>query len=230
MNKQSGFSILEFLLVIVVLTLVGSAGLFVWKNQSGNKTEDASNKTQVTQQEDTRFTECYSDNQDNSEAKWITIDHQTTRFSNWKVQLTIPENLVGKAVCRVATGGYELSTKAIIEDPKCVNYYKATELTSEGIQIWRYTKSTEAYGQIYNQDGTLEDYYNKHKATDGNYFTEPSSGRRYYRVGDNFYVAFGDTKESYTEERKNDRTNACANEKPDYALPFIDSMSTLKEY
>jgi hypothetical protein len=137
---------------------------------------------------------------------------------------------VRKAVCKAGSGGYLLSTKAVIGDSKCVEYYATSELQDASLTLSRYPgRSTLAETQIgAGATGTLDNYYKVHKAAGGTYFAEPSSGRNYYKVGNYFYVAFGDATGVY-EKYKAGRESACANEDPNFRQVFVNAMSTLKE-
>jgi hypothetical protein len=96
------------------------------------------------------------------------------------------------------------------------------------VQLWKYLGTTAAEGQISGASGTLDDYYKAHKASDGNFFTDPSAGRNYYKVGDNFYVAFGDANGTLSKY-KAARTAACKNEMPDYDKAFVTATASLKQ-
>ena len=233
-SNTKGFSTLEGLLIALLITVVGGAVWLVWQRQD-NKSSDSTDTTQQTAKA-TEYTDCHTNPTATSKAtansldkyEWNTIKHINISLSDWKVNLKLPASSVDKAVCRYTGDGYEFSTLAIINDDTCVAYYRNQELTSEGIKIAKYASNTPAEGQINGASGTLDSYYQAHKSTSGNFFTEATSGRNYYKVGDNFYVAFGDTKLNY-ENVKNNRTSSCKNEKPDYMNVFVDAMGALKQ-
>lgn len=235
-KNEKGFSVVEILIFIVVVGLIGGAGWYVWQKQSNKQTDRTAAPVAKSQNDTTAFTDCHTEVDKVTKTlksglalyDWTTIEHTKVVLSDWNITLTLPENLVGKAVCRYTSNGYELSTKAVINDDKCVTYYRTDELTSEGVQLGKYPASTAAEGQISGVSGTLEDYYKTHKATEGNYFTEPDTGRNYYKVSDSFYVAFGDAN-GVLDKYKVARTAACKDEKPDYTQPFVAAMATIKQ-
>lgn len=238
-SNQKGFSVVEILIIIVVVGLLGAVGWLVYDRQNSKESKEqaitSQNNTQTTQ-ETAAFTDCHTEVDKVTKTldsgmtlyEWKTVEHTKVVLSDWNVAITLPESMVGKAVCRYTSNGYELSTKAVVNDDKCVTYYRTDELASEGVQLWKYPATTAAEGQISGAAGTLEDYYKAHKASDGNYFTDPGAGRNYYKVGDSFYVAFGDAK-GVLDKYKAARTAACKDEKPDFTQPFVEAMASLKQ-
>jgi hypothetical protein len=227
---QKGFSAVEILILLFIIGVIGGIGWFVYKQ---NPTPDTTytpqnqNKTEVAE-----YTDCHTEADKAKEVKgatveqyeWTTINHAKVMLSDWNVTLTLPNNLVGKAVCRYTSNGYVFSTLAVINDNKCVTYYRTQELIPEGLEIWRFSPATEAHGQVGGDaSGSLQDYYQAHKAKDGSYFTVPGTAQKYYLVGENFYAAFGDGKIDTAA-----RTAACKDEKPDFRQSFTDSVRTLK--
>jgi flagellin-like protein len=223
-ENQKGFSAVEGLLLILAVVLIAAAGWFVWQNQNNKPAKVASNQVPNSKPEKTAFTDCHTEV---DKTEWTTIEHGKVVLSDWDVALTLPDEMIGKGVCRYTSNGYEFSTKAVINDDKCVAYYRTLELVSEGVGVSKYPGSTAAEGQVSGASGTLEDYYTAHKAAGGNYFTDPGAGRNYYKVGDNFYVAFGDAT-GVLDKYKAGRTAACKDEKPDFAQPFVDALASLK--
>lgn len=241
--KQNGFSAVEILIVIVVVGLLGAGGWLVYNRQNNKQKDSTIAPTANSQNKTAAFTDCHTEADKVAKTldsgiplyEWKTIEHTKVVLSDWNVTLTLPENMVGKAVCRYTSNGYELSTKAVVDDDKCVTHYRIDERASEGLQLWKYKATAPAdkaiapaEGQIKGATGTLEEYYKDHKASDGNYFTDPDAGTNYYKVGDSFYVAFGDTKSSL-DQFKAARTVACKDEKPDFTQPFVEAMASLKQ-
>lgn len=235
-KNEKGFSVVEILIVIVVVGLIGGAGWYVWQKQNNKQTDNTTAPVANSQNDTTAFTDCHTEVDKVTKTldsgmtlyEWTTIEHTKVVLSDWNVTLTLPENMVGKAVCRHTSNGYEFSTKAVVSDNKCVAYYRNDELSSEGLGLSRYSATTLAGGQISSASGTLEDYYKAHKASDGNYFTDSATGRNYYKIGNSFYVAFGDAK-GVLEKYKAARTAACKDEKPDFLQPFVKVVSTLEQ-
>lgn len=240
--NQKGFSFVEILIVIFIVGLIGVAGWFSLQNRDDEQVNNTTNPSSTTNQtadsrsETTAFTDCHTEIDKDANFyddglavyEWITVEHTKVVLSGWNMTLTLPESTVGKAVCRGTGDAYEFSTKAVINDSKCVSYYRNEELLSEAVQLMKYSETTAAEGQINLATGTLEDYYKAHKAANGNYFTEPNSGRNYYKVGDSFYVAFGDATGAL-DRHKASRAAACKDERPDFTQPFVDAMASLEQ-
>ncbi|MEI6751380.1 MAG: prepilin-type N-terminal cleavage/methylation domain-containing protein [Candidatus Saccharibacteria bacterium] len=235
-NNQKGFSVVEILIVIVVVGLLGAVGWLVYDRQNNKQTDSTTAPTANNQNETAAFTDCHTEVDKVTKTldsgmvlyEWTTVEHTKVVLSDWNVTLTLPENMVGKAVCRYTSNGYELSTKAVVDDDKCVTYYRTDELASEGVGLWKFSASTAAETKVSGATGTLEDYYRAHKATDGNYFTDPGAGRNYYKIGDSFYVAEGDAN-GILDKYKAARTAACKDEKPDFEQHFVEAMASLKQ-
>lgn len=228
--NQSGVGAIEALLLVVIIAIIGGAGWFVWhNNQSSKNTPTSANQNNATPVVASTTCQTVVNNSETSPApdnNWKDITHTNVELSDWKVSLTLPADLVNKTVCK-QDSDVKFSTKAIISDVACVNYYANEELGSADVSLLRLAATDSAWGQGTGSTGTLEDYYKDHGAPGTNYFTEPSSGRKYYKVGNYFYVMEGDAT-GVLDAHKAARIAACKSEKPDFRQPFVDAMASLK--
>lgn len=161
--------------------------------------------------------------------EWKVVSGSTVKLDYYRVMLELPTSLEGKAVCRRSTDGIaDFSLAAVVNNQKCVDYYKTAELISEGIAISRNNLATPAGGHILNEPGTLQEYYEKNK-TAGNYFIEPVNQRKFYKVGEYFYVAFGDTAADLRDTSEARKKN-CDGVDPAFRQVFVDALSTLRSY
>lgn len=204
----------------MVFGIIAGVGWLVYNAQSTDKTV-SDNSAAKTSEAAMPSTACATSND------WTTITTQDVTLPDFGVKLTLDRDAVNKAVCRFENG-YEFSTLAVVNDKQCVDYYAQKELLLPGLEIGKYASNTNVASIMYGQSGTLGDFYTKNKAADGEYVADPSLGNKFYKVGDTFFTAFGDT-EKYLADHRSDREAACKNAPPDFRQQFVDAMASIRK-
>lgn len=193
---DKGFGALEAILIIVIVGIIAGATAYVWN--SNNKTKNLLNTTAATSNSTapkvTKKTVAVQKDGD-----WFVATQKSVQLSAFGVTIKLPVNLVGKLVYKedAPNKAYIVSLKSIIDNPTCVNYFNSLKTDQPGVQFTQYAPMASAQGIIgalAKDAETLSHFYDINKVANTNYVND-GNGRKFYKVGDNYYVLMTDPAE-----------------------------------
>jgi hypothetical protein len=126
---------------------------------------------------------------------------------------------------------YEFAPKGIVTNAKCSAYLVQQKgpATVAGIQLNAQAPEANADGEISGLSDdkvTLLQYYNQHKAMDGNYIVDPATKEKFWKVGDWFYFATPTQGPVYQGSAFK---QACPGVSGTFEQDFANALSTLKQ-
>lgn len=141
-NNESGFSVVEVILLLVIVGIIGFFGWFVYN--SNKKTNEALNNTNQAQSEPAKSTKT------TKKTPSPPATQQSLAIKEWQVsiKLTAP---IADANYHMLNNTAWLSTPELDKDPVCIKYYSSDRPSFAGIV--RYSSSEQVHVLDNPKDG-----------------------------------------------------------------------------
>jgi hypothetical protein len=162
---------------------------------------------------------------------WSRVTSTQVHLRKWGVTLTVPQSLVGKLIYQIdpSENIYDFSTPELLK-PSCIQFFSGTDQSEASVELDQYPLSKFDD----SLHGTLLQYYQNHKAADGNYFVDPATSkadpitgqRRYWKIGNHFYYLITDYKPYKTAGF----AAACPGGSSQYQSELFGSVRTISKW
>jgi len=227
-HYHTGFTIIEVVIVIVVVWLLGLAGWLFWHIHSG-QVADAKLTERINSGTVTAIEAPQNEATLEASKTWDLVKKQTVVLPEWGVEFTMPASQVSHVVGAYDStlNDYRFVRNDIASTPTCAAYVKNTLLP--GVYIGR-NKANDEYEGDTDSDKPVNfgQYYDAHKAKDGDYFIEKAGGYTYkvWKVSGAYYTTGLSPDASHDDMAA--FAAACPQISAEYGQSIYDAMSTLK--